>query len=153
MQLCTFYCFPGIVRFFNICCAWNGYSWNLRSHGQRQCSRIEPTLLSSAGMQLMVPLQLNVSNSECQCGEYDNTWRTLLQICSFTFRFATIHIFLIPHYAMTFWASIREVVISMRFHSNHVCFEDIEAICWHVRGIPKLCFKNLSHMNRQFSVK
>lgn len=153
MQLCTFYCFPGIVRFFNICCAWNGYSWNLRSHGQRQCSRIEPTLRSSAGMQLMVHLQLNVSNSECQCGEYDNTWRTLLQICSFTFRFTTIHIFLIPHYAMTFWVSIREVVISMRFHSNHVCFEDFEAICWHVRGIPKLCFKNLSHMNRQFSVK
>lgn len=55
--------------------------------------------------------------------------------------------FLIPHYAMTFWTSIREVVMSMRFDSNHVCFDaflkkDIEAICWHVRGSPKPCFKN-----------
>lgn len=67
-------------------------------------------------------------------------------------------IFLIPHYAMTFWAFIREVVMSRRSHSHHICLDafrkiDNETICWHVRGIPKLCFKNLSHMNRQLSVK
>lgn len=106
------YFFADIVRFFNICCAWNGYSWNLRSHGQRQCSRIEPTLLSSAGMQLMVSRQLNVSNSECQCGEYDNTWRTWLQICSFTFRFTTA--------LMPFWKNILKLSASSK-----PCFKNL----------------------------